>query len=482
MIILKKRTGRRSISYWTLFLSICIMLSGCVTAGTQPGAAPEDADEELPGIAHIPEVHDESSAETEKKAVPAIQAPEPENDIIPADPVPKAALIETDIIDDEEADKPEDDEEPAGSKSGTAAESGNGGDAESAVKVSENTADTNNRNITTSSSSSGRESTARKAVERLTAEKPAESTTAGSEPGPAIPANTEDGEILYARPGDLIHYPFEGRGWIYNGVMPDTGGLVFKEKKTQQADSVLFTFTAEKIGRYSLEFSKYDLAAGTEQVLNVPVIILSEEDFISIVGGTASGDVDETVNDLFDIGDYDGVVKYFEENSTDSPEEILILAISQKETGGIEKSIRLLNGLLDDPKVGGRAIVLLDEIANTHNRHDLLPALMNHKGYFDLDHSPEQLIKIGQTAADNGMPDPGIYALRQLVEKYSGYGSMDRVFWLLGNLLEMPGGFRDIREAVNIYSEITDNYPTSKYYEKAEARIKYLKRHYILIN
>ncbi|MDD5929901.1 MAG: hypothetical protein PUC37_08870 [Spirochaetales bacterium] len=56
---------------------------------------------------------------------------------------------------------------------------------------------------------------------------------------------------------------------------------------------------------------------------------------------------------------------------------------------------------------------------------------------------------------------------------------IDRAYFLLGQVLEAKSSVQDIKAAINAYTNVTKNYPASKYWEDANKRIIYLKRFYL---
>ncbi len=58
----------------------------------------------------------------------------------------------------------------------------------------------------------------------------------------------------------------------------------------------------------------------------------------------------------------------------------------------------------------------------------------------------------------------------------------DEALYLLGQLLEADSPIKNIKEAINTYQTLCDNYPASSYWENANKRIIYLKRFYIDIH
>jgi tetratricopeptide (TPR) repeat protein len=57
--------------------------------------------------------------------------------------------------------------------------------------------------------------------------------------------------------------------------------------------------------------------------------------------------------------------------------------------------------------------------------------------------------------------------------------NIDEGLFLKGNILEAQSDLKNIKKAINAYEEITNNYPSSKFWDKANKRITYLKRFYM---
>ena len=58
---------------------------------------------------------------------------------------------------------------------------------------------------------------------------------------------------------------------------------------------------------------------------------------------------------------------------------------------------------------------------------------------------------------------------------------MDEVFYLYGFALEQNGPYRDIQKAYNYYKKVSDDYPESPLWDKAQERASYIERHYFEI-
>ena len=294
--------------------------------------------------------------------------------------------------------------------------------------------------------------------------------------------NGSSAEAVYARTGDEISYPFSGKGWIYTGVQPDSGIVKFLGKNNDLADSITFSFKAVGLGECELEFSRYNLTDGTEEMVTVPLYILSDDDFAALISTESLTD-NSAVESMLAGEEYDRIIDYFKANGPQSPRETYILGISKERTGDLDGAVKIFGQLLaEEDEYRKLAFGKLSDIALETDNHRLLLGLMKYPDFFDIEYSPEKLLQMGKLSFDAEQNDTGIQALTLLRTRYGGYRGMDEVLWFLANLLERPGMYRDMAEALRLYGLILDGYPTSKYYEPSENRIRYLKRHYINVN
>ena len=92
----------------------------------------------------------------------------------------------------------------------------------------------------------------------------------------------------------------------------------------------------------------------------------------------------------------------------------------------------------------------------------------------------EPLIEKARTSVSSKKYDDAYPLLIQYLEISTD--NRDEALYLLGQILESNSKYRDIKQAVETYQSLCDNYPASKYWDKANKRIIYLKRFYINIH
>jgi tetratricopeptide (TPR) repeat protein len=71
--------------------------------------------------------------------------------------------------------------------------------------------------------------------------------------------------------------------------------------------------------------------------------------------------------------------------------------------------------------------------------------------------------------------------LEALLNRFPPAAANDAVYYRLGQIYETEGVPRDERRAFEYYRDLTRLFPLSTYYEQAEARMRYIERHYLII-
>ena len=92
----------------------------------------------------------------------------------------------------------------------------------------------------------------------------------------------------------------------------------------------------------------------------------------------------------------------------------------------------------------------------------------------------ESIMEKARSSVSSKKYDDAYPALVQYLELSTD--NRDEALYLLGQILESNSKYRDIKQAVETYQTLCDNYPASKYWDKANKRIVYLKRFYINIH
>ena len=93
--------------------------------------------------------------------------------------------------------------------------------------------------------------------------------------------------------------------------------------------------------------------------------------------------------------------------------------------------------------------------------------------------SPDEFVRQAKAEYETGRIEQAL-AVLDLMRSHYPMGT-DEAWWLYGQLLEAPGTNRDIRQAIEYYRRLVNEYPQSSRVAEARARITYLERFYFNI-
>ncbi len=316
---------------------------------------------------------------------------------------------------------------------------------------------------------------------------PADSVTASVPPGMDLevpaPVRVISGErSLSSGQGEELTVELDGRGWIFTGEETGKNGIGYKSRNITDT-ATFFHFDTDESGEYVLLFQYQNLESG---VVRKEKIFLSIGEFEKVI--TESGEDDKLSGDYtiaemlynqgkkaeafaeyvsryvpgsyfindriaslaFDLGKFSDAAVYWEKN-LDAPD----LALYSSAVKGVMKS-----------SIEGDDAVLADRHAGR---------------YLDLPEPPsgDELIRTGDFLGTSGMYVNAARFYEEFAARYGFGKGGDRVFYALGGLYEKDSPIRDERRSIEYYSVVTERYPVSLFWERANDRIRYLQRHFI---
>lgn len=282
--------------------------------------------------------------------------------------------------------------------------------------------------------------TAESAVEKETAS----SISRGSQPDSDISSESDFDEEqdrtvreIAARVKDEISVVFDGSGWIYLGGEKNAGGLAY-ESRALDEDSTTFVFRAEKLGTYELNFQRQDSFKGTFTYDALRVLVLSDRDFVSHLQN------DENIVSVADRFDENRYAES-DQNSDISKDNV----------------IELLRDALK------------------RKRLERIPALVSIFLEVIADNSSDIVLETAENLEKEGFAAEAAGVYEKFLLEHPRFWGNDEVCYKLGRLFETSLDFRDEKKALVYYSKIIDEYPASIFWEKADERIRYLKRHFL---
>lgn len=263
--------------------------------------------------------------------------------------------------------------------------------------------------------------------------------------------------------GESLEIVYPGSGWIYMGSLAEYNNLKSRGRKLGQADTK-YTLLSVEPGTQIHHFYKVDNLTG-EYI----------DDYIEVEVLDKKG----SSKNIIKAPEYAQIVPKKPEipaKSSLSKEE---KSINQNQLN-IDKSIVNKNKnetqLISDNENTIETISSENEYSSSEEEvFDVTNVDNSDNEIIFID--PEELFN-SATAAFNEKNYPQVLNditeyMNQTTEK------KDEALFLLGQALESDSSIKNIKNAIKSYQELVDNFPTSKYWEKANKRIIYLKRFYL---
>jgi len=222
--------------------------------------------------------------------------------------------------------------------------------------------------------------------------------------------------VISADKGEPVALIFDGRGWIY--TPSETGdGAITLLARTFASEETIFEFDALEVGEYHLQFQFQDNKTGKRAVERVNLVV---------------ADAAPAIDNLIEA-----------EHAADEPSPIF--------------QPQNIGQALDDPLAAA----------------DFLPQLLKR---FEPEEK-EQLEHIALLYKNSGSNHEYLMCLEKYIEMFPKSGGNDIRYFELGRLYESDE-FRNEKKARRYYAVIMELYPASAYYFDAEARVRYLDRHF----
>ena len=276
--------------------------------------------------------------------------------------------------------------------------------------------------------------------------------------------------------GETLSITYPGSGWIYMGSTSEYNNLTSKGRKLGTTDTK-YTLVAKEPGTQLHHFYKVDNLTGEYIDDYIEVTVLNKK-------GSSSTIIEapayvEVVPKKPEVPAKSSATKQKEITQTAAEEEKTKQESKQevKQETKQESKPETKQKSKTEPEASNNddvvvvvdedeAVIVIDEAAEDELDEQII----------DL----SGLIEEAKTGIKSKKYGDAYTALSQYLE-YSTDGR-DEALYLMGQILESDSKFRNIKEAVNTYQQLCDNYPASEYWDSANKRIIYLKRFYINIH
>ncbi|UTC68477.1 outer membrane protein assembly factor BamD [Treponema sp. OMZ 791] len=250
--------------------------------------------------------------------------------------------------------------------------------------------------------------------------------------------------------GQRLEVVYPGEGWVYLGESSAQKGIKYQQRKLQNGTSI-FHFGALNEGNYILNFSHFDVFS---------------DNFISDSIAVHVEKAKTKLNDTVKAPDYKGSVniaklkpaeKKPEKDTSDSSKPMQGVPI-QKESSSIKKDTGDLK-VYDSPD-------LLTVTEKPESKTDEKKIK-----------SPSELLDMIRGYISAGNSAEALNSVDSFLKDYSV--NLDEALFLRGQAYELNGPNKNVKKALEAYQTLTKAYPESKFWDKADARIRYIKKFYI---
>lgn len=260
-----------------------------------------------------------------------------------------------------------------------------------------------------------------------------------------------------------ISYP--GKGWIYMGITDGSKDLSYFGRKLGTQDTN-FTLQAKNEGTKILHFTKNDPLTSEYIDDYIEVKILAEK-------GSNKTHIQAP---QFKMQPTEKSQQIINENNSQNKNILSYENSNQNEASNSKTSeLTVLDENQSDKKDNNSTqvqTVLSEETLKTNE-----PAQISSKNAENENSDPKILLQEAQILYNEKEYALALEKINDFLLKSAA--NADEALFLQGQCYEAKSAVQDIKAAINSYTTLIDNYPASKFWDKSNKRIIYLKRFYL---
>ena len=245
--------------------------------------------------------------------------------------------------------------------------------------------------------------------------------------------------------GQRLEVVYPGEGWVYLGESSAQKGIKYQQRKLQSGTSI-FHFGAVDEGSYILNFSHFDVFS---------------DNFISDSIAVHVEKAKTKLSDIVKAPDYKGPINTQKENKPDLNKKNKYDEVSTGTPLKAESSAKK------------------NENTKVYDSPDILTVTEKSESKTagkDLKSASEVLDMIRGYISEGNAAN----ALNSAEDFFKNYSvSLDEALFLRGQAYELNGPNKNVKKALEAYQTLVKAYPESKFWDKADARIRYIKKFYI---
>jgi hypothetical protein len=290
---------------------------------------------------------------------------------------------------------------------------------------------------------------------------------------PSPPRNeTPETPIVFSRVvrmtvGQMLEVPFRGTGWVYQGELGNRRGINYESTRTDTERGVTLgqsiIFRAEAVGTYILRFYRRDYIQ--DYIIN---------DYVQVIVGEADDSGRGRTGTVIDRGRVVAEPRWpYIQEAAGSSSETVSPPATEATTGtavGTTAEPQRPDAVQvtepTSPAVSGSA-----PATSAPSQAAASPPVEVV--------TPEEYVRRAKQEFDAGHVEQALAIIEQMRQRYPS--GTDEAWWLLGQLYEANSPARDIRQSLECYRTLVNEYPQSNRIDDARRRIAYLERYYLNI-
>ncbi|UTC61534.1 outer membrane protein assembly factor BamD [Treponema sp. OMZ 787] len=250
--------------------------------------------------------------------------------------------------------------------------------------------------------------------------------------------------------GQRLEVVYPGEGWVYLGESSAQKGIKYQQRKLQNGTST-FHFGALNEGSYILNFSHFDVFS---------------DNFISDSIAVHVEKTKTKLSDTVKAPDYKGPVNAQMEKKSD---------VKNEKKYSSNKSDAVSAGTPVKPD----SSIKKNENEKVYDSPDILTVTEKPESKIAGKEfkSASELLGMIRGYISEGNSSDAINSADNFFKNYSE--NLDEALFLRGQAYELNGPNKNVKKALEAYQTLTKAYPQSKFWDKADARIRYIKKFYI---
>ena len=264
--------------------------------------------------------------------------------------------------------------------------------------------------------------------------------------------------------GQRLEVVYPGEGWVYLGESSAQKGIKYQQRKLQSGTSI-FHFGAVDEGSYILNFSHFDVFS--DNFISDSIAVHVEKAKTKLSNTVKAPDYKGAVNTAKELEKKESLID--KKNKIGHENE------SKKD---IESS-KYAAGAMSGTPLKADSSAKKNENSTVYDSPDILTVTEKSESKTagkDLKSAAEVLDMIRGYISEGNAAN----ALNSAEDFFKNYSvNLDEALFLRGQAYELNGPNKNVKKALEAYQTLTKAYPESKFWDKADARIRYIKKFYI---